>query len=343
MAASPRSAPPGSPASSGHGPGPADLLGRVVLVTGKEEFFNERSVRAARRAVREHDPEAELSETMAADLTAATLGELAAPSLFSSTRCVVVRALEHLPEESVAGVVAYAEAPAEDVALLLVHGGGPKGSGTLTKLRKLPAVSEWKSEEMRPSDFPGFVAAEVRLHGGRIAPEAASFLVQAVGQDLRSLAAAADQLAHDFPGESLGIEVVQRYFGGRAEAKSFAVADAAFSGRRQPALEELRWALDNGTAPVLVTSAFAGSARGLAKLIGASRGMKEADLAREVGVPPWKLRTLREQSRGWDAASVAAALRAVARADADVKGAASDPSYTLERLVLTVAALRHGR
>ena len=51
---------------------------------------------------------------------------------------------------------------------------------------------------------------------------------------------------------------MKKYFGGRAEAKSFAVADAAFSGRRQAALEELRWALDGGTPPVLVTSAFAG-------------------------------------------------------------------------------------
>ena len=31
----------------------------------------------------------------------------------------------------------YAAAPADEVALVLVHGGGPKGSGTLTKLRKL--------------------------------------------------------------------------------------------------------------------------------------------------------------------------------------------------------------
>ena len=61
----------------------------------------------------------------------ATLGELAAPSLFSSIRCVVVRGLEDLPEESVDGLLDYAAAPAEDVALVLVHGGGPKGSGLL--------------------------------------------------------------------------------------------------------------------------------------------------------------------------------------------------------------------
>ena len=196
-------------------------------------------------------------------------------------------------------------------------------------------MTEVKSAELRPSEFPQFVSGEVKRHGGQIDGEAAAFLVQAVGQDLRSLSAAAHQLTNDFPGERIGVEMVKKYFGGRAEAKSFAVADAAFSGRRQAALEELRWALDGGTPPVLVTSAFAGGARGLARYQGAPPRLKEADLAREVGVPPWKLRTLREQSRGWTEGGLARAIRAVAQADADIKGAASDAHYTLERLVLT--------
>jgi DNA polymerase-3 subunit delta len=326
-------------------PGPSqarasDLLGRVTLVTGKEEFLNERTVSAVRDAVRRHDADAELSETTAGDLTLATLGEMSAPSLFSSIRCVVVRGLENLPDESVDGLLAYAADPAEEVALVLVHGGGPKGSGVLTKLRRLGPVTESKSGELRPSEFPGFVAAEVRRHGSTIDQDAADLLVQAVGQDLRSLAAAADQLTNDFPGQPLTAEKVKQYFGGRAEAKSFAVADAAFWGRRTAALEELRWALDGGTAPVLVTSAFAGGARGVARYRSAPRGMRAADLAREVGVPPWKLRTIRDQSRGWSDGGIARAIRAIAQADADIKGAASDPAYTLERLVLTVTALR---
>ena len=321
----------------------ADVLGKVILVTGKEEFLNERTVTEVRQAVRAHDPESELSETSASELSLATLGELAAPSLFSSIRCVVVRGLENLPDESVDGLLGYAAAPAEEVALVLVHGGGPKGSGVLNKLRKLGPVTESKSGDLKASEFPSFVVAEVRSHGSTIDKEAAAMLVQAVGQDLRSLAAAADQLTSDFAGQSLSIEKVKQYFGGRAEAKSFAVADAAFWGRREAALEELRWALDAGTAPVLVTSAFAGGARGVARYRAAPRCMRDADLAREVGVPPWKLRTIRDQSRGWSDAAIARAIRAVARADADIKGAASDASYTLERLVLTITGLRDQR
>lgn len=320
-----------------------EVLGRVILVTGKEEFLNERTVQTVRESVRAYDAEAELSETGAAELTLATLGELAAPSLFSTVRCIVVRGVENLPEESVEGMLTYAAAPAEDVGLVLVHGGGQKGSGTLTKLRKLKSVTEVKSEELKAAEFPGFVTAEVRRFGSTIDGEAAKALVDAVGQDLRSLSAASHQLTNDFVGERITADKVARYFGGRAEAKSFAVSDHAFSGNREKALEELRWALDNGTPAVLVTSAFAGSARGLARYRGAMRGLREADLAREVGVPPWKLRTIRDQSRSWSDAGLAGAIRSVAQADADVKGAASDSSYALERLVLTIAGLRDQR
>lgn len=319
---------------------PADLMGRVVLVTGKEEFLNERVVQRVKIGVRDLDGDAEFSETEGSGLTRGALDELAAPSLFSSTRCVVVRKMEDLPDDGQAAVLDYAAGPSGDVALVLMHSGGNKGSGVLNKLRKLAAVAELKSEEVKVGRLPDFVRSEVGGFGGRIAPEAADALVQAVGHDLRSLSAAAHQLVNDFPGEQLTTEKVARYFGGRAEAKSFAVADLAFSGRTAAALEELRWALDSGTPPVLVTSAFAGSARALAKYLGAARGLNENDLARDLGVPPWKIRTVRDQARAWGEAGIGAALRAVATADADIKGAAHDAPYTLERLVLTVSGLR---
>ncbi len=326
------------------GPQASDILGRVTLVTGPEEFLNQRAVSAALEAVRKADPESELSETSADQVTMAALGDLAAPSLFSSIRCVVVRELENLPDDAHEGLLEYAAAPAEEVGLVLVHSGGQKGSGLLNKLRKVKGtVTEVKSTTLKPSEIARFLTSEVRRHGGRIDDDAAQQLVQSVGQDLRALAGAAHQLTSDFPDQPITESVVRRYFGGRAEVKSFAVADAALYGRTAAALEELRWALDTGTAPVLVTSAFATGLRGLARFKGAGRGLKDADLAREAGVPPWKVRVLREQARGWDDLGVANAINAVAQADADVKGAASDAAYALERMVLRVSTARTGR
>ncbi|MEQ6902978.1 DNA polymerase III subunit delta [Nocardioides sp. YIM 152588] len=312
----------------------AEVLGRVVLVTGKEEFLAARTVADAKDAVRGHDPEAEFSEAAAAELTLATLGELAAPSLFSSVRCVVVRALEDLPDESVAGLLDYAAAPAEDVGLVLVHSGGARGSGVLTKLRKCAGVTEMKSAEIKPWEMPEFAVSEAKRLGARLDKVAAQVLTDAVGADLRSLSAAVDQLASDFPGERIDEEKVRRYFGGRAEVKNYEIADAILAGQRERALGELRWSLEAGTSEVYILSAIAAQTRSLANHVGGNR---------DKGMPAWKARNLSKQASGWSPEGLGRALQEIARADADLKGAASDASYTLERLVLTVAALRDHR
>jgi DNA polymerase-3 subunit delta len=312
----------------------------VTLVSGPEELLNERIVSAARAAVRRADPDAETSQTSGAELTMAALGELSAPSLFSSTRFVVVTGLEDLPTDVYDGLVGYAEQPDPDIALVLVHGGGPKGSGLLNRLRKLPTVSEHKSEAVKGRGLGEFVHSEARRHNSRIDADAVALLVEAIGGDLRALAAGVEQLAQDFPGEPLTRELVAPYFSGRADVKGYEIADHALYGRTATALAELRWALDTGVTGPAITGSFASAVRGLARLKGAPRGQKDADLAREVGAPPWKLRQLREQARGWDEDGLAIAIRAVARADADVKGAASDAGYALERMIITITGAR---
>lgn len=315
-------------------------LGTVTLVTGPEEFLNERVVRAARAAVRRADPEAEVSDSLGDQLTLSAFGDLAAPSLFTSTRCLVVRQLEDVPEDVHGPLVGYASAPEPDIALVLVHGGGPKGSGLLNKLRKLPPVTEHKSEAVKGGAILPWLQSEARRHRARLEPDAADTLVEAVGPNLRALAAAVDQLSHDFPDQPLTRELVSKYFSGRADVKGYEIADQALYGRTATAMEELRWALETGVSGPAITGSFASAVRGLARFKGSARGLRDADLAREVGVPPWKLRSLRDQARGWDEDGLATAVQAVAWADAQVKGAGADAAYALERMVLTITGAR---
>jgi len=246
-------------------------------------------------------------------------------------------------------LVNLAAAQIPDLALIVVHrgvqkgsgqkGSGQKGRGLLDKLKsagaeviECAAVKTW--------ELPQFVSKEAKQAGSSIDAGAAAALVDAVGHDLRTLAAAVTQLVSDGEGGPITADQVRRYFGGRAELTSFAVADATLAGRTGVAMEQLRWALATGVAPVLITSALASGVRGLGKLITAGGGQREADLAREVGVPPWKLKSMRSQARGWNQGSLARALKAIAVADADIKGAADDAPFALERAVLSVSRLR---
>ena len=224
---------------------------------------------------------------------------------------------------------------------MLVHNGAARNKKLVDAIKvakaevvECPSVKSW--------ELPQFVSREVRRLGGSADSEAPALLVEAVGHDLRALAAAVSQLLADSETASITASQVRRYFGGRAEVTSFAVADATLAGRTGVAMEQLRWALSTGVAPVLVTSAFASGVRGLGRLIGAPAGLREGDLAREVGVPPWKLKSMRSQARGWDQRGLANALQAVAVADAQVKGAAGDAEFALEQLVLAVASQPRG-
>jgi len=67
--------------------------------------------------------------------------------------------------------------------------------------------------------------------------------------------------------------------------------------------------------------------------------LSDAEVARQIEVPPWKVKDLARQSRMWSATAVSSAIRRVARADADVKGAASDAEFALEQMVLDVIAI----
>ena len=316
-----------------------EVLGTTTLITGSDEFLAERTIDELRDAVKRADADADLSEPDATELGVGALAEIASPSLFAAMRCVVVRRLEELPDDAVDGLVAYVTAPAPDVVLVLHHTGGMKGKAVLDKLRKAGA-DEVKAAAPKRWEFPGWVQTEFRRHRKKIDKDAAAALVDALGEDLRALAGAASQLSTDVTDDVITAQTVRAYFGGRAEVKGFAVADAAIDGKPTEAMEQLRWAIGGKVDPVLITSAVASGLRSIARYQSAPRGLREGDLAREVGVPPWKLKVIARQSQGWSSRGLAQAIQAAARADSDVKGEAADRMWPCERLVISVLRAR---
>ncbi len=318
-------------------------FGRVLLVTGPESLLAERAAADFVAAAVGERPDAAVTRVEAAQLDAGSLAEAAGGSLFASATVLVVNELGDLPADLADQLVALAGDPGADLALCLVHSGGNKGKAVLDRLRKL-RVHVQDCPPIKPWELPQFVAAEARRLKGRADAASAGVLVDAVGTDTRSLVAAVRQLLDDSPDRLLTEAAVRRYFGGRAEVTSFAVADDALSGRTDGALGKLRWALATGVAPVLITSALSGNLRSLGKYLdGRDRRMADADLARSIGVPPWKLKDLSRLARDWTPASLARAIQVVAVADAQVKGAASDAGFALEQAVLKVISCRRER
>ncbi|HEY0247486.1 MAG TPA: DNA polymerase III subunit delta [Gryllotalpicola sp.] len=309
----------------------------VVLVSGTETVLAERAIRLLRDQLKEADPSLEVSDLDAGDYAPGELLTLASPSLFGEPRLIRVSSVEKASDAFISEVLDYLGMPGEGTVLLLRHGGGVRGKKLLETIRggRGGGVEVVCAELKRDSDKYDFARDEFRRAGRKITPGALRAVVAAFADDLSELASACQQLISDSAAE-IDEKVVDSYYGGRVEVNAFAVADAAIAGRYGDALVTLRHALSSGADPVPMVAAFASKVRTMAKLKG-SRG-SDGQLASQFGLSPWQVKRAREELQGWDEPGLAIAIRALAAADADVKGASRDAVFALERLVRVVAA-----
>lgn len=308
------------------------------LIIGEEELLVERAVQAVVQAAQQADPDAEVSRVRCTDLAPGELDELVSPSLFAEGRAVVLLGAHESGKDTATAILDHARNPVDGIVLVVVHSGAGRGKALADGLRAAGAAVTECPRITRFEERSGFVRDEVRRVGGRITAGAVTALLDAIGSDLRELAAAAAQLATD-TGGTVDEDAVRRYHRGRAEVTGFSVAEKVMTGDRAGALETLRWALQLGVPHVLVADALADAVRTVYRVSASGRG-DPYHLAGKLGMPPWKVKKAMAQSRGWERAGLAEAMQVVAGVNADVKGVAADADYALERAVLALCAVR---
>lgn len=315
-----------------------DPLPPVLVLLGEEELLVARSISAVAAAARRRDAGLIETEREGAAIDGPELHELLGPSLFGDARLTVIRSAQDLRTAALAVLTPYLEAPADGTTMVLHHAGGAKGKAVLELLRRVGALEIPCAKVTRADERADFVRAEVRRAGGRIEPAAVGALVDAVGSDLRELAATSAQLVSD-SGGVIDVAMVRSYHQGRAEVSGFAVSDLAVVGNSAGALEALRFALDLGVPHVVLADALAEGVRTIARVASAGRG-SEYQLAAKLGMPPWKVKRAQSQIRGWTEPGMRQALRTVATLNAEVKGEAASPAWALERAVRRLAEAR---
>jgi hypothetical protein len=101
----------------------------------------------------------------------------------------------------------------------------------------------------------------------------------------------------------------------------------------------LRWALERGVAHVLIADALADGVRTAARVASLNTS-NIGDLARQLKLPPWKVKKAQSQARGWTIDALQQAIGVTAELNADVKGAAASADYALERAVRRIVEIR---
>lgn len=310
-------------------------LAPIVLIKGKEGLLIDRALDRLRALAHEADPQLERTDLAAASYQAGQLDVLTSPSLFGESRMVIISDLETMSDALAEDLLAYIQAPQDDVWLFLIHPGGNARGKKVTDAiakAKFPVIpaDEIKSDR----DKLDLVKADVRAARRRMEPEAMQAVVDALGSDLRAMAAAVAQLLTDIEG-TITLADVNRYYAGRVEATGFDIADAAIAGNTARALTLLRHAFATGVEPPALVAALAMKIRAIAKvsvLGSANPG--------QLKMAPWQIEKARREARGWNDRSLAGAIQVLAVADEETKGLSRDPERAVEKAVITMCRLR---
>ncbi|GAA4297018.1 DNA polymerase III subunit delta [Mycobacterium paraffinicum] len=312
------------------------------LVLGDEELLVERAVADVLRAARQRAgiDDVPVSRMRAGDVSTYELAELLSPSLFGDERIVVLESAGEAGKEAAAVIASAAADIPLGTMLVVVHSGGGRAKALATELQSLGAVVHPCARITKASERIDFVRKEFRALRVKVDEETVTAMLDAVGSDVRELAAACSQLVAD-TGGVVNAAAVRRYHSGKAEVKGFDIADKAVAGDVAGAAEALRWAMMRGEPLVVLADALAEAVHTIGRV-----GPLSGDpyrLASQLGMPPWRVQKAQKQARYWSRDSVAAAMKVVAALNANVKGAVADADYALESAVRKVAELAANR
>jgi len=308
------------------------------LVLGDEELLVERAVAAVLRQTRKQagTDDVPVDRLRAGEVSTSELAELLSPSLFADERVVVLEAAAEAGKDAVTLIAQAAADLPPGTMLVVLHSGGGRAKALADQLKKLGAQVHPCARITKASERADFVRKEFRSLKAKVSDDTVTAVVDAIGSDIRELAAACSQLVADTDGQVDAI-AVRRYHSGKAEVKGFDIADKAVVGDVAGAAEALRWAMMSGEPHVVLADALAEAVHTIAR-VGALSG-DPYRLASELGMPPWRVQKAQKQSRRWSRGSIAEAMQLVAALNADVKGAAADADYALEAAVRKVAEL----
>lgn len=312
----------------------------IYLLLGSESALADRALSKITAELKTE--KAEITTLFAGDVSVGEISDALSPSLFSERRALILRDLQDLIEDAKIEITRYLDQTDPTLTLVLVHKGGIKGKALLDQIKKAKPEIITCDPLKKESEKEEFVRNLFLDLGRKASPAAISALVNATGTDLRELSASVSQLAADSPAGVIDESHVNKYHQGKIETTGFDVADKVMDGNFAESLLTLRHALTTGTDPVMITSAIASSLRGIAKVSGSNRAQKSFELAGELGMAPWQIDKARRQLNGWNANTLTAAVEAIAKCDAQVKGGASDPVYALEQALSRICAARMG-
>jgi DNA polymerase III subunit delta len=302
----------------------------VYLLQG-EDFLADEALAKVREEVGA-DP---LSEVTLESSAAASeiIGALVTPSLLGGTRLVVVRDAGSLDKDKTEALADYLDSPSPDCVLVLT--GTPK-TKLATKVKKVGAVVSQDAPKGRR--LVGFIQKRAKEKNLQLDERGAWALIDAIGNELRDLSSALDQLSLQLGrGTRVGQAEVRRTFSRLADERVYAFTDAVGERKLPVAMGTLRRLLEQGDEPLMIFGALSAHVR---RMLAARRIAEKGvgAVAGFLGMPEWRADRLYKQMRSYREEELIAAMSVLAETDVEMKGGDLPPEIALEKAVIRIVS-----
>ena len=311
----------------------------VYLVRGEDPSLLSQGLSGLLNELAGADPLGIEHLPMEADLTVA-VEALSTPSLLGDRRIVVVRDVGRFDAAGVEPLLEYLSEPSEASVLVLVAGGGQTNRRLSDAVRKRGHVID-TGVPQKAKEKTQWIADQVAAGPVRLAPAALRKLTSHLGEDLGRLETLLAGLAAAYgEGATVGEDELDPFLGEAGGVAPWDLTDAIDRGDTSAAVGALHRMLDGGQRhPMAVLSTLSRHVLALVRLDGA--GVRsDAEAAALIGTAPFPARKALAQSRKLGSESISRAIRLVAQADLDLRGASEwPPALVLEVLVARLSRL----
>jgi DNA polymerase-3 subunit delta len=264
------------------------------------------------------------------------IGALTTPSLLGGIRLVVVRDAEQLRKEAVDRLTRYMADPAPDSVLALLAGGRTKLDNAVKMHGEVVAL-----EAPRGRSLAGWIRRRGTQLGLKVDDRAAWAMIDSIGDELRDIDAALEQLATRLGGGAkIGANEVRRAFPRLADERIYVFTDAVGERRMDASMAALRRLLQQNEPALVVLGALVAQVRRMIKVRRvADRGV--GAVAEVAGMPEWRARRLQKQALSYGEDELIRAIDLLARTDVEMKsGESGTMEVALERAVLEIVSKR---
>lgn len=309
----------------------------IYLFQGQETFLIEECLeRFKQMLIPPESVDFNIDKFSGKDLTAAdVLDQAQTVPFLSKWRLLIITDLDAVPAATQKQLLPYLSHPNPSTCLIMT-------ASKLDSRTKLGQVLKKNGEivqfwKLFDRDLPQWVSSRARLYGCRISLQAAAYLADVVGNELRQLDNELKKVmayAHD--GE-ITPAVVERVVGDVRERDIFEMINAVSSGNLSEALRILHQLLVEGEEPLKILALLSRQFRLLWKAKASlveHKSLSATQIASKIGVSPRIAENLLKQAQRFSQIKLKNGLKRMYDVDVALKSSTNSPNILLEDLFI---------